>query len=111
MKIRFYCRDGRWYADLPEYIEAGGTEEDCEMILGSDYWLDLLALGRDSIYIKLSLNPAQEKIIRLEKDDFGATYIVKSYKGEEINHKIWICPVTLFLFGEYPETIYYELYN
>lgn len=110
-KIRFYCRDGRWYADIPEYIEAGGTEEECEMVFGADSWLDYLSNGKENVFIKLSISELKEKLVRVEKDEFGATYVAESYKGIEINHKLWVCPVTLFLFGEYPNIIYYELYN
>ena len=34
--IRFYNEDNKWYADLPDYINAGGTKEECEMVLGAD---------------------------------------------------------------------------
>lgn len=110
-KLRFYNRDGRWYADLPDYIEAGGTEEECEMVFGADTWLDYLSKGKDNVFLKLSTNPLKEKIVKTDSDDFGSTYLAKTYQGENIEHTLWICPVTLFLFGEYPETIYYELYN
>lgn len=38
-KISFYNRDGRWFADLPEYIAQGGTEDECEMVMDADSWL------------------------------------------------------------------------
>jgi len=54
----------------------------------------------------------QEKINIYEKPDNledGATYIAHSYKEEDINQVMWLCPVTLFVFGEYPEIIYYKV--
>jgi len=30
--IRFFKQQEFWYADLPEYIAAGGSFADCEMV-------------------------------------------------------------------------------
>lgn len=106
--ISFYERDGRWFADLPDYIEAGGTEEDCEMILGADEWLEKLSCGKNRITLKLSTIPLREELNLYHKDNSGATYIAYRFEEEDVNHVIWLCPVTLFVFGEYPQTIYYE---
>lgn len=108
--IRFIKDNGFWYADLPAYIDAGGNMEDCLMVAGADTWLDFLA-GKDAKEITLTIGttPLQEKLVRYHKDDGGATYIAHTYKEEDINHQLWLCPVTLFVFGEYPNTIYYEV--
>lgn len=108
-RIRFYCRDSRWYADLPDYIEAGGTEEECEMVSGADEWLDYLSEGADSIVIKVSNdNGLAEKLHLYQSDEYGAIYVAHTFREEDINKTIWLCPVTLFVFGEYPAIIYYE---
>jgi hypothetical protein len=110
MKIRFYNREGKWYADIPDYIESGGTEEECEMIFGSDTWLDFLSNNGKNIFLEVSTNKnLQETLSLIEKDEYGGTYIAETYNGKRIDHKLWICPVTLFLFGEYPTNIYYEV--
>lgn len=112
MKIRFYNRDGRWFADLPAYIEAGGTEDDCEMVAGADVWLKLLSKGKDTIFLEISTDaPLQEKLnlYHTDNDENGAYYIAYEYKEESINHQLWLCAVTMFLFGEYPHTIHYKL--
>jgi hypothetical protein len=112
MKLRFYNKDNRWYADIPDYIESGGTEEECEMVFGADTWLDFISKGKDNVFVKLSIDVVlSEKLSLIEKDEYGATYMAKKYKDEVIEHKLWICPVTLFLFGEYPNIIYYEVSN
>lgn len=110
--IRFYNRYGKWYADLPQYIEEGGTEEECEMILGADTWLDELANDRDGIHIEISTDePLGEELVLYSKDDSGGTYLAHEYKGEVINHVLWLCNVTLWLLGEFPQVIYYKLKN
>jgi hypothetical protein len=108
MKIRFYKRDTRWYAYLPEYLEQGGAEEECEMVAGADEWLDYLSKNGDSVTLELSdTRPLSEKIVLYESDEFGATYIAHTYKEEDINQVLWLCPVTVFVFGNYPSTINY----
>ena len=107
-KISFYNRNGRWFADLPEYIAQGGTEDDCEMVAGADSWLEYLSKGSDRVTLSLSTSPLRNKLTLYESDEFGATYIAHDYNEEIFNHRLWLCPVTLFVFGEYPQTIYYE---
>jgi len=112
MKIKFYKKNKKWYADLPQYIESGGKEEDCEMVFGADEWLDLLSKNSNEIELELSsTNPLSEKIVKYQEDEYGATYMAHTFKEEDINHQLWICPVTLFVFNEYPETIYYSTIN
>lgn len=110
MKIRFYNRDGRWFADLPHFLEAGGTEDDCEMVAGANDWLDILSGYKDSVTLEISPNtPLQEQLHMYSSDEFGATYIAHEYKEETINHQLWLCPVTLFVFGEYPAVLNYRV--
>lgn len=110
MKISFYKTQGSWFADLPDYIEQGGTEADCLMVAGADTWLDKLSGGKDTISLLISdKGPLREKMERHEEDEFGATYVAHTYEDEDINHQLWLCPVTLFVFNKYPKTIYYEI--
>lgn len=109
-KLGFYNRDGLWYADLPDYIEAGGEEADCLMVSGADTWLDKLSGDKDRVTLFIGTdNPLKEVLTKTSGDGYGANYIAETYEGEEVNHKLWICPVTLHVFGEYPEKIYYQV--
>jgi hypothetical protein len=108
--IRFYKEGDLWYADLPEYIAAGGTKEDCLMVEGADTWLNFLADG-DEVTLKVSaMERLKEMLIReCDLGMEGAWYYADKYKGIVIYHDIWLCPVTLFVFdGVYPQKIYYE---
>jgi hypothetical protein len=111
MVIRFYKdEDRRWYADLPEYIAQGGTVEECEMVSGADDWLDFISEKREAVTLALSdQNSLSEKIVLYESDEFGATYIAHTYREEDINQILWLCPVTVFVFGHYPKEIYYHV--
>jgi len=108
-KIRFYKRENKWYADIPEYIEAGGSEEECEMIMGADLWLDFLSKDKDNILLDISDKKYEDslrKISLLEKYDpdiEGGFYIT------DTDHELWLCNVTKFLFGEMPKEIYYKI--
>ncbi len=56
MVKKFYQEeDGRWYIDLPEYIESGmGTKSNLEMVAGADTFLSTLAQGETSITLKFT---------------------------------------------------------
>ena len=72
------------------------------MVGGSDELLDSL----DNNFVRLQMvDPAAGKIkfSKIEEDEFGATYLCKS---KNYNDRVWICAVTLAVFGEYPQNIY-----
>ena len=117
MEIKFYKEEsGRWYADLPEYIASGGTKEDCEMVGGADDWLDILSQGENEVVVAIEIEPFEgSEVLTLDNTDygfpeFGATYRVGYYKGVNYSHRtLWLCPVTLFVFGEYPKKMFYRV--
>ena len=98
-----------WYIDLPKWK---GSHANLAMVAGSDLLLDHLhkADYRVEIDVIKSDKPLDNMIdcFRCEQIDMsllgGATYNV--YGVEGFNHSIWICPVTLYVFGEYPKFIY-----
>lgn len=103
MKIRFYNRDCRWYADLPDYILEGGTEEECEMVAGADDWLEMLSKGKSNITLEVSEFPIEGSSALLLKEDEEGNYCeFYSY------HKMWLCSVIVYVFGRYPDKIYYK---
>ena len=101
-------QDGRWYIDLPEYIEQGGTKEELEMVLGADTFLDMISEGEEKINVSFSEQIFDNFAFTLEKkeqDEYGATYYISSFF--EQNFDLWLCPVTKFVFGGYyPQTLY-----
>lgn len=104
--------DGGWYIDLPEWT---GAHANLAMVAGSDLLLDFLLKEGNRVELEvvksdkpLSLYDDDERFIRCEQIDVslfgGSTYEVYGLEG--FRHTIWICPVTLFVLGEYPKYIY-----
>jgi hypothetical protein len=113
--------DGRWYIDLPEYIESGvGTKSNLEMVAGADTFLSTLAQGETSITLKFTDKEFVNHDVELIRSsnhgytseliddvelDAGAWYTVK-----DNNHDLWLCPVVLYLFNNiYPKNIFIQI--
>lgn len=114
--VRFFKQDGKWYADVPNH-----TLEENEMVMGADIALEYLAEERTELFITLTdKNPGWNvplALTRKEYDETGAYYdlsgilfmdFILTYGKEFIGVKpqVWICNVTLDVFGEFPEHIY-----
>ncbi len=128
--LSFYKEAGIWYADLPAFLEAGmGTKANLMMVDGSDTFLDYLSNNSAKATLKLSTDQFEGADATLNKIriginkglldsighalvDYGAYYHVDSFKGEALNHQLWLCPVTEYVFeGGYPENIFIKLIN
>jgi hypothetical protein len=113
--------DGRWYIDLPEYIESGvGTKSNLEMVAGADTFLSTLAQGETSITLKFTDEEFVDHDVELIRSsnhgytseliddvelDSGAWYTVK-----DNDHNLWLCPVVLYLFNNtYPQNIFIQI--
>ena len=125
---KFYKEDGRWYIDLPEYIEAGGTKGDLQMVAGADTWLDKLSGNTEDVIIKFSnikfegwqdcmaqsLYFAGGWQVENNNDDVTQSELDhgKWYTTKTEGHELWLCPVTKFVFdGTYPKVIFYSVIN
>lgn len=111
---KFYKeQDGRWYIDLPEYLEEGvGTKANLEMVAGAETLLNELSDNESSILIEMTDEPnghwnnVNYFTLRKAKNnpfELGATYI---YEDESV---VWLCPVCEWVFGNYPEEIYIKV--
>ncbi len=128
--LSFYKENGIWFADLPAFLDAGlGTKANLMMVDGADTFLDHVSnnqncatlkistsqfAGTDSVLHKtgIGLNQGLLDQIGHAKVNYGAYYIVDQFKGALINHQLWLCPVTEYVFeGMYPQTIYIKQLN
>lgn len=110
--FRFYKEIGtRWYVDLPEW---DGDKEELEMVSGADLFMEILAQGEPEINVVLSVTdfPGSSQLVftelgRLEHWEMGhgAWYRLEGYFGLELS--MWLCDVTTFVFGHFPEKIYF----
>ena len=127
---KFYQEeDGRWYLDLPEYIESGtGTKANLEMVAGADTLLFKLAQGETTITLKFTDESFDGHLIHLIRSsdygyspeliaepevDAGGWYHYydkkKWYQLRPRYHNIWLCSVTLYLYNKtYPKNLYIQ---
>lgn len=108
---RFIKLEDYWFIDLPEYIEQGGNPGDLQMVDGADTMLDVMAEKGDSVSLTLSTEPfeAADEVVLLEICDpeiGGGYYLMKTYKGQAVDQRMWLCQVTEFVFGDLPERIF-----
>lgn len=120
MNKRFYKQDGIWYIDLPEFLEQGlGTTSNLMMVDGADTFLDHLSDQEDEVWVHFSHEPFEVAKYKLLADDYGKNQSLLSLIGhapvqygryytvpEYQNHRLWLCPVTEFVFGNYPDVIW-----
>jgi hypothetical protein len=104
-KIRFYREDSRWFSDVPTWE---GTKEDLEMVFGADVLLDLISEGEEEVSIEFGEErfPGSDQIIFLSPQGDGARYHLPSYRGKDYEMNFWICSVTKFVFGSYPDSLW-----
>ena len=107
--FRFYKNSfDKWYIDLPDW---NGSIDDLEMVQGADTMLDKVSGYTNECYLEMSDEPfdgseAIRLVNDLSKSVGGGDYIMESYKGELVNHKMWLCEVVVKVFGEVPAKIY-----
>jgi hypothetical protein len=99
---------GRWYVDLPEWT---GGKAALEMVEGTDTMLDSIAQGGHEVELMVSEQPfegANELVLTedLSGSVGGGMYLLKTYNGQAINHKMWLCGVTNWVFQKLPKVIY-----
>ncbi len=108
-KFKFYKEpSGEWYIDLPEWE---GAKADLQMVCGADAMLELLAEGRDVVNAYISEDPFEgaDELCLIWFNTIigsGADYRLKKIKGIEVDKVIWLCDVTKYVFGKFPEKIY-----
>lgn len=112
MQIRFVKLFNRWFADLP-FLNI--NIDDAEMVYGADKLLDIISEGKGELFVLVTTNFCTTHDVELtlledqEEDDYGRYYEVEIYNKKHkriIGTPIWLCPVTVQLFGKYPEKIY-----
>jgi hypothetical protein len=96
---------GTWYIDLPDYP---GPKGNLAMVAGADDMLDYLARGKNRVVVEMSEQPFKGALA-LERTKLGEPGGGAYYKP--VNHSIqsvWLCDVTLFALGKFPEKIYFR---
>lgn len=110
MKFKFYKeKTNKWYIDLPEFE---GLKEELEMVGGADTMLDIVSEGNNLVQLDLQLKKMKGysllEFVSSTSVEEGGVYFLKNYSNIEYNFNIWLCSITLFVFGCYPKEIYFK---
>lgn len=115
MKIfRFYKKEYhgkvRWWIDINPWVF---PKRLLIMYPSAEEWLDKIGGGKNEIQIATATEyfAGAEALYRSKFEGLvrGTLYGAKSYKNVEADHKVLLCPVTLYVFGKYPKVIYYQV--
>ena len=100
--------DNCWYIDFPNWVF---SHHNLMMVSGADELCAYLSDDDKFAYVSVIPAKAEEdhpgyaKLVQKSKSLFGgSTYEVTGLDG--FSRDIWLCPVTLFVLGEYPKFIY-----
>ena len=126
--LYFYKENGIWYADLPKFLAAGlGTKSNLMMVDGSDTFLDFVSHNKSAVTINISTELFAGYNAQLIKEgigmnadlldsighapvNYGAYYNISHFNELCFNHRLWLCPVTEYVFGGiYPDEIYIQV--
>lgn len=114
-KYRFYKDELGWFIDLKWFPFNRGF---LAMIAGADILLDKLSNNQKEVILKItSIRPKENNyedcIIRQQKLGLlnGAVYktVINKLPNSGVGkNKLWLCAVTLLIFGRYPRKIYFK---
>ncbi len=100
--------DGLWYVDFPNWpfdhhnlLMVAGADQMCAFLSDDDKntWVNVIPTNKEENH------PGYAKLIQKDHSLMGgSTYEVTGLEG--FNRDIWLCPVTLFVLGNYPKYIY-----
>ena len=107
MVLKFVRENGGWFIDLPEWT---GAKADLAMVSGADTFLDFISAGKSRVFVDV----AMKKPVRgaetwltlvMEKEDGGGG----NYRVLGLEHRMWLCSVTKFVFGgKLPRKLYFR---
>jgi hypothetical protein len=104
MKYFKFVREnsGRWYIVLPEWE---GDRADLEMVLGADTMLEIYAQGENKVELSISTEhfDGAHELQYIRPEGGGGWY---NYKSDIQEFEVWLCFVTKFVFGYFPQRIY-----
>ena len=103
--------DGGWYIDLPEWE---GAHARLAMVAGADSLLEFVGGGSSRVWVEVVKTQTQIEDLDSDKSFFRCDVMEKSTFGgatyqvhlTDFDRTMWLCPVTLFVLGEYPNCLY-----
>lgn len=106
--FKFYKEGNNWYVDLPTWT---GPKSDLLMIGGADTMLDIVSENTSEVVVTISENHFEgaDRLTYVTKAvdvGEGAYYMLKTYRNTEYNMSVFLCDVTLFVFGCFPNSLF-----
>ena len=103
--------DGCWYIDYPNWPF---DHHNLMMVANADTLCKILSYDGMHTKIMVNVNDSSDKMsdgwFRLNKQDSsitgGAHYQVELDEAQSFGGIIWLCPVTLFVLGQYPDCMW-----
>lgn len=111
-EYRFYKEGNNWYVDLPAWE---GAKSDLLMIGGADTMLDIISSNGTEVHTIISREPfdgsTRLEYVKSAKEDIGegSYYNMESHLGVKHDLSVFLCDVTLFVFGEFPKEIFIKV--
>lgn len=107
----FTKENGAWHIDCPRFLQQIGNEADFTLLQGAKRILDFIAKGATKMTITMDTQPLEKagilQLVELgDASKGGGYYQVLNNEGKLLKRKLWLCDVTLFVFGDIPERIY-----
>lgn len=108
LKVRFKKICGAWYCDIPgwpkKYFSNTLMVGEAAQLIDKCAWYDA-----DSIEfcVKFGGNEDFPDYYKLMKESSSISRGAYYYLSDKLSN-IWLCPVTLFVLGQYPENIYFK---
>lgn len=101
----FVKKDNCWF------VVSGSANKLSELPEGARAVLNSVAGGRNAIRLKMDTEyfEGADSLTLLELCDGprgGAYYMMQTCNGKNLFRKMWVCDLTLFVFGDMPESIY-----
>lgn len=108
----FFKKDGYWWLQLPH--TNGHPYTEVALTSGIDELLQLLAGRRTQLWLQLATTAfLGASVLVLDAfcpaPDGGAFYRIYPHRGRPMQQRLWVCEVSLLIFGDFPERIYYKL--
>lgn len=108
----FVKLEGCWRLVLPS--ANGGKTTEVVLTSGIDELLHLLARRSNELWLQLERTAFAGASV-LVLDEFcpaprgGAYYRIYPREGKPLKQRLWVCEVSLLIFGDLPERIYFRL--
>lgn len=99
--VRFYKAGNKWFADISDH-----TEEENEMVFGSDTLLDLLSPQGKNIFVRVSDIEPESYLSKFEMFDHDPENGGIYWNSDDHREQIYLCNVAHDIFCDHPAELY-----